>query len=313
MNLHQSLLSLKQKKFWLILGLIIITAVVVGGGTYYFIHTKADNDKNNLQAQIDDLNGKLSNANVNANTNLNINANNNTNTAPDPTAGWTEFSLSFANAAIKYPANWPSIKRLDAPADENQVAYYSFDNNPEIESPQRALTEYNIAEWVKSTPEEGYRLYKERKAELLNIVKELFATSSLTEALKTKFNNYSLEFMPYSTRVYVDYFSTVDEKSKGISMINIQGQDVGLASTYNAFIYNSEHNIVVSARKELSAPSIERIRSTVDYSLKGDPLEKSGKDAQDSFANLVKNTPRNQLDFADQMDEVNNILKSLTF
>jgi uncharacterized protein YxeA len=52
-----------MKTIWTILITVLVTGGFVGGGTYYFANAKGTNDKNKLQAQIDDLNKKLSSAN----------------------------------------------------------------------------------------------------------------------------------------------------------------------------------------------------------------------------------------------------------
>lgn len=51
-----------MKTIWVVLITLVATAVIVGGGSYYFLNKKATNDKNSLQSQIDDLNAKLATA-----------------------------------------------------------------------------------------------------------------------------------------------------------------------------------------------------------------------------------------------------------
>jgi len=48
-----------MKTIWVAIISVVITAVLVGGGTYYYLNKKATTDKNALQAQIDDLNIKV--------------------------------------------------------------------------------------------------------------------------------------------------------------------------------------------------------------------------------------------------------------
>lgn len=48
-----------MKIFWKYLILIMVTAVIVGGLTYYFVNKKATIAKNTLQSQIDELNTKI--------------------------------------------------------------------------------------------------------------------------------------------------------------------------------------------------------------------------------------------------------------
>jgi len=49
----------KMKTIWIVLISFVATAVIVGGGTYYFINHRATTDKNNLQAQINTLSTNL--------------------------------------------------------------------------------------------------------------------------------------------------------------------------------------------------------------------------------------------------------------
>jgi len=51
-----------MKPIWIILISVIVTGGLVSGGTYYFVNSKADRDKENLQAQINDLSKKYENA-----------------------------------------------------------------------------------------------------------------------------------------------------------------------------------------------------------------------------------------------------------
>ncbi len=54
-----------MKNWFVVLITTVITAVLAAAGTYYFVQAEANKDKDNLQVQIDDLSGKLTNANTN--------------------------------------------------------------------------------------------------------------------------------------------------------------------------------------------------------------------------------------------------------
>ncbi len=98
-----------MKKWLIILIVVLATAGIVGSGTYYFVHAKAIADKNNLQAQIDDLNSKLTNANTNSvSAATNSNANVNTNAA-DQTDGWKTYTNNDLKISFKYPDTWQEI------------------------------------------------------------------------------------------------------------------------------------------------------------------------------------------------------------
>ncbi|MCX6808761.1 MAG: hypothetical protein NTW50_03775 [Candidatus Berkelbacteria bacterium] len=49
-----------MKTIWIVLISFIATALIVGGGTYYFVHKNAVDQRNNLQNQINSLNAEIS-------------------------------------------------------------------------------------------------------------------------------------------------------------------------------------------------------------------------------------------------------------
>lgn len=48
-----------MKTIWVVVITVVITGVLVGGGTYYFLNKQATDDKNALQAQITELGAQV--------------------------------------------------------------------------------------------------------------------------------------------------------------------------------------------------------------------------------------------------------------
>jgi len=98
-----------MKTIWIVLISFVATAIVVGGGTYYYINHRATTDKNNLQAQINTLNSKLTAAGKSlADTQAANQAAASTAAATvstDPTANWKTYTNTTYNYSIKYPSN----------------------------------------------------------------------------------------------------------------------------------------------------------------------------------------------------------------
>lgn len=86
-----------MKPVWMIVISVVVTAGIIGGGTYYFLNAKATKDKDALQSQITDLNKKLTDAQTTTST---------TTTTTDPTASWKTYTNDSYAVSFKYPSNW---------------------------------------------------------------------------------------------------------------------------------------------------------------------------------------------------------------
>ena len=89
-------------KSWTKVLLWIIVVGLVGGGTYYAVNKKATTDKNNLQAQIDDLNTKL----TAAQKSLSATQTTSTIAAASATVNWQTYTDPTLNFTFKYPADF---------------------------------------------------------------------------------------------------------------------------------------------------------------------------------------------------------------
>lgn len=111
-----------MRKQFAIMVVIMITAGLVGGATFYLVDAKNTKDKEALQSQINDLSAKLAN-NVNTNTNAVVatNSNVNTNATISPTAGWKTYTNSTYKYSFKYPATY-TINELAKAFEESMNA-----------------------------------------------------------------------------------------------------------------------------------------------------------------------------------------------
>lgn len=98
-----------MKPIWIVVITVIVTAAVIGGGGYYYLNGKNVKEKNDLQAQIDDLNAKISTAQTAlsaATATTGTTSIGSSTTTTDPTAGWKTYSNPTYGFTFKYPADW---------------------------------------------------------------------------------------------------------------------------------------------------------------------------------------------------------------
>jgi len=98
-----------MKTIWIVLISVVVTAGVIGGGTYYYFDNKATKDKNNLQAQIDDLNKQVADAekktleDVQSTVNTNGSSSDTNNTNATSHAGMKLYNYSKIGLSFYYP------------------------------------------------------------------------------------------------------------------------------------------------------------------------------------------------------------------
>jgi len=83
---------------------LIITAGLIGGGGYYYFNKKATKEKNDLQAQIDDLNTKLIAAKKEAAST--VTSTSGATATADETASWQTYSSIKWVYSIKFPKEY---------------------------------------------------------------------------------------------------------------------------------------------------------------------------------------------------------------
>jgi len=114
---------------------IIITASLVGGGAYYYLKTKTDQDRNNLQNQISDLIKKFG-GNTNSESQLpdeisdnsnskaldtNSNTNNANTNSDSQTAKWKTYNNKTYKISFKYPETWTLAEKEES-TDSSRLA-----------------------------------------------------------------------------------------------------------------------------------------------------------------------------------------------
>ncbi|MFA7253187.1 MAG: hypothetical protein WC107_01375 [Patescibacteria group bacterium] len=116
----------EMRPIWVIVIIVFTTAILASGVTYYFVDAKVSKDKDQLQAQIDDLTGKLANTNSSStisevtNTNANINSNNNSNLNSNnisQSADWKTYTNNDLGLSLQYPSDW-TYNKFDQTAGE---------------------------------------------------------------------------------------------------------------------------------------------------------------------------------------------------
>jgi outer membrane murein-binding lipoprotein Lpp len=77
---------------------VVVTAVVVGGGVWYFLNQQVTTDKNDLNSQISSLQTQLSSLKNTSTTTA-------TTDTANATADWKTYTSSSYNYSVKYPAD----------------------------------------------------------------------------------------------------------------------------------------------------------------------------------------------------------------
>ncbi len=88
--------------------LILLTAVVFGGGAYVYVNNKATKEKNDLNAQITDLQSKVTSLQTTASATTSTSA-----TAADETASWKTYTNDKYGFSFKYPNTYTATDELE--------------------------------------------------------------------------------------------------------------------------------------------------------------------------------------------------------
>lgn len=113
-----------MKTIWIVLISFVLTAVIAGGGTYYFANAKAVKDKDNLQAQITTLNTKIADTEKSlADAQAAITTqpiSQTTTTTTDATSNWKSITSDRLYFSVKYPSDW--VADTTYPYDELPIS-----------------------------------------------------------------------------------------------------------------------------------------------------------------------------------------------
>jgi len=89
--------------------LILLTAVVFGGGAYAYVNNKATKEKNDLNAQITDLQKQVATSGATATTTTP----NSSTSAIDETASWKTYTNDKYGFSFKYPNTYTATDELE--------------------------------------------------------------------------------------------------------------------------------------------------------------------------------------------------------
>lgn len=113
-----------MKRIWIVLITVVATAGLVGGGTYYFINKKTNQDKANLQKQIDDLSETIVTTTADTTTETTtVTPAPTTTSVVDPTAGWKNFTDNTHSLSFKYPTTLTVKSSEDLKANDEEMVY----------------------------------------------------------------------------------------------------------------------------------------------------------------------------------------------
>ncbi|MEI6498975.1 MAG: hypothetical protein WCO23_03355 [bacterium] len=120
-----------MKKQWIILMTVVITALIVGGAMYFVMQSKITKDNDALQAQIDNLNTKLSNTNDDLgqiNTNQNTNSVTTiTNTNATTVVDWKTYNNTTYDFSLTFPNDaWKNYKVIEYTPSDNTALKYLY-------------------------------------------------------------------------------------------------------------------------------------------------------------------------------------------
>lgn len=108
-----------MKTFWVVLISVLVSAILFGGGIYYWQSVKAKNDKEALNKQISSLQSQISDLKKTAATSTSTAT---STTASTITANWKTYTNPTFGYSIKYPTTWTEKQdnTLDASPTEAQ-------------------------------------------------------------------------------------------------------------------------------------------------------------------------------------------------
>ena len=293
-----------MKKGMATVWVVIITVVVmlgVGGAGYYLL----DNDTEDGAVAESDENVLVADDSVEPSEVLD---------AEVGMSDWKTLSLMLASGEIKHPKLW-GLNESESSVN-GQSNYYA--NNDDGQSTYYAISQFDMKEWLKGpNPDDGYVLQNADRKKAYQTMLNIFNEQKLSPETRMELNDYGVEFFTYSTadRSSVNYIESYDGKSRGFTMMNGYGQDIGLASSYVVSVYNKENNIVTSVTGYVSEDFSELKslnKAYGDYSQEGDELVRIDRDVHQDFMQLMQ-SDRDDLSFGDFLNELDAVAKSVTY
>ena len=179
-----------------------------------------------------------------------------------------------------------------------------------------------MEQWLEGPGEdEAYVMTHDERQQAYQTMKDIYNQQSISQDNLEKISELELEFFGYSPafRMDIKYITSNDNKSRGWSFLNTQGQDGGITPIYIANLFNPEKNVIISVFYHIPGDSkdikrfnekINKINMHRDWDTFVKP---EWEQVMNEFKNFVENTPRDQISFGNIMNQVDNTIKTLTF
>ena len=299
--------------FWIV-AITALVAIAVSGGAGYYIYNEYSKDV--AAAKCDNAVNDHTEIESSATKTIGSTNSVNSSTVSIDTSSWKTSDLKMGNAKIKYPGSWTISENSNSTAE-----WFGYDVKTRIndQDTSGSIDQYDISEWLKGpgSDDGGYVMANNNRKAAYQTLSNIYNDRKLSPASRMELNNYYLEFFTYSNnnRGDVKYIESSDGKWRGFTMINTQGQDVGLTTDYKVSLYNKEKNIVTSILMPIGGEytEIKQLRNRYgDYKQSNDQLTAIDRDVHQDFADMML-CDRADLSFGDYLDTVDASIKSLSF
>jgi len=222
-----------MKPIWIILITVVATALVVGAGTYYYLHPKYEKDRNSLQMQIDDLNQKVSDTTDDAGV---VDDEDNTPvTVADPTENWNKYSDNTYSLSFKYPKDWTSLK-VEKITPEAEGPYW------EVISNNINIPDNTNAHLIRLISISNLSDYSADYKSSVDAIKKVYTSKSAAGAGAIMLPPVNAATTAYSTPVYLE---STDQSYRGIYYFANIGQDRGLSLDFVAVLTNNTNVVTL--------------------------------------------------------------------
>lgn len=302
-----------MKKGIAVIWAVIITAVIAlgagGGASYYYLGTQQEKDT----ATENDPKTDSNSSEVAEVEEDGASQDSDTEVAEKVDTGDYKTLKFTSGETLQYPAEWDVIK-----SDAAYSGSENFSINEGSKGNSGNFSLYDMNEWLKGPgPDDGYVMQKEERAKAYRTMLEIYADKKLSAISRMDLNDYSLEFFSYRSegRAGVKYIQSLDGKSRGFTMINTGGQDVGLALNYIVALYNKDSDKVIQISLPISHDFSE-IKTLAlrygDYNMDSNELVRIDSEVRQDFIDMMM-VDRRELSFGSFLNEIDASITSVKF
>ena len=292
-----------MKKGMATVWVVIITAIIAlgvgGGGGYYYLNSQTENETDDDSIVISE-DGSV------------VEDDGEEDTAPlVDTSDWKTMKFD-AGGSIKYPNDW---QITDPDYAIKGIEIYMIDEDDKGGSGGIYL--YDLEEWLQGPgPDDAYVMSKDEREDAYQTLKNIYNQKKLSPETRIELNDYRLEFFTYNQydRSDVKYIESVDRESRGFTMVNAYGQDVGLATDYIVSLFNEKKNTVLMITMPITSDYSEMVKLQEqygDYSQDTDELIRIDRDVHQDFMQLMM-SDREDLSFGKYLYQIDAVAKSVT-